>query len=214
VIDTGVGIPPEKLSAVFERFVQVNSSVNKKYAGSGLGLSITRKLLELMGETIQVESIEGKGTRFYFHLHLEIGKENSTPEVAIPTFDNRNLKILIADDSEDNVMLMQHYLSKMNFQVEIASDGKEAVEKFQNNKFDIVFMDIQMPIMDGYTATQTIRAYEAEHKLPRTPIMALTAYVLKEEEEKSLRAGCDMHLAKPIKKETILKIVANLKNNF
>ncbi len=87
-----------------------------------------------MGETIQVESIEGKGTRFYFQLHLEIGKENSTPDVAIPTFDNRVLKILIADDSEDNVMLMRHYLSKMNFQVEIASNEKEAVEKYKNNR--------------------------------------------------------------------------------
>jgi CheY-like chemotaxis protein len=118
------------------------------------------------------------------------------------------LRILLADDSADNRLLIQAYLKKYPFQIDIAENGEKAVAKFQSSSYDLVLMDMQMPVMDGYTATRKIRAWEQQQQVPPTPILALTAYALKEEIQKSLDAGCTAHLAKPIKKSVLLEALA------
>ncbi len=210
VSDTGIGISPEKLGLIFERFVQGDSSPNKKYAGSGLGLSISKHLLELMGETIHVESTLGKGSKFYFDLHLDVDNPEKAKPIPKPVYLENRVKILVVDDSEDNLMLMQLFLNQDNFDVHTASNGEEAVEKFKNEKFQIIFMDIQMPKMDGHSATRAIRLLEEQGNLEHTPIIALTAYVLKDDQEKSYAAGCDLHVSKPIAKRALFDLIAKL----
>jgi Response regulators consisting of a CheY-like receiver domain and a winged-helix DNA-binding domain len=120
---------------------------------------------------------------------------------------HRSLHILLVEDNEDNRTLIGFYLNKTNHQIDIAENGEIAVEKFKANRYDLVLMDIQMPVLDGYSATTQIRAYELQHHLKRTPVLALTAYALKEEMEKCLKVGCDAHLTKPIKKEKLLAAI-------
>lgn len=247
VHDTGIGIPKDKLAAVFERFTQGNSSITKRFGGSGLGLSISRHLVELMGSDIEVESIEGVSTTFSFTINLDpapvpdpeptvsvVAPETKTAAATVaaafvpqtvepvplpPAIEKKGaagdaIKVLAVDDSEDNLMLIRNYMRNTNYVVELASDGRDAVEKFRKGHFDIVLMDIQMPVMDGYTAARAIRDVEAENHLLPIPIVALTAYALKEEERKSIDAGCDYHLAKPISKKSLLEAVANLYAKF
>ncbi|MBI5748360.1 MAG: response regulator, partial [Nitrospinae bacterium] len=345
VRDTGIGIPPEKLNAVFERFTQVDSSTTRKYGGTGLGLTISKRLVEMMGGRIWVESKQGEGSIFYFTARFAVQSEDKkrlpSPEVDISgirilivddnatnrmilkemlsewdvlvteavdgeqglselirardagesyrlvlldcrmpgmdgfqmaeymkndptlagmavmmlTSDNRDgytkrakelgmakymtkpvkkaelraaisaaitekkviteketqvkpavieeilpLNILLVEDSRDNRLLIESYLKKTPHKIEIAENGEIAVEKFMSGKYDVVFMDMQMPVMDGYTSTKIIRKWEAEKGAEFTPIIALTAHALKEDEQKSLDAGCTSHLTKPIKK--------------
>ena len=119
----------------------------------------------------------------------------------------RSLQILLVEDNEDNRTLISFYLNKTEHQIDIAENGEIAVEKFKANRYDLVLMDIQMPVLDGYSATTQIRAYELQHHKARTPILALTAYALKEEMEKCLKVGCDAHLTKPIKKDKLLAVI-------
>jgi CheY-like chemotaxis protein len=124
--------------------------------------------------------------------------------------DQRALRILLAEDSEDNRLLIQSYLKKTPYQIDIAENGEIAVEKFISEKYDLVLMDMQMPVMDGYTATKAIRKWERENEVKATPIIALTAYALKEDKQKSLEAGCTAHLIKPIKKQTLIETIYSI----
>ncbi len=349
VKDTGIGIPPDKVNAVFEKFTQVDSSTTRKYGGTGLGLAISKRLVEMMGGRIWAESKLGEGSAFYFTAKLgvqpEQRKQGQVPAIDIKglkalvvddnatnrmilkemlldwgavvteaengmdglselkkgrdagapyrfllldcrmpvmdgfqvaehikndpslagitimmlTSDNRSgdtirarelgitgymikpikkselkeavfstlgerkdfaeeaavkpdfieaprsLTILLVDDSKDNRLLIESYLKKTQHKIDIAENGKIAVEKFISGKYDIVLMDMQMPVMDGYTATGIIRKYEAENGAKTAPIIALTAHALKEDEQKSLDAGCTAHLTKPIKKAKLLE---------
>jgi len=352
VRDTGIGIPPEKLNAVFERFTQVDSSTTRKYGGTGLGLTISKRLVEIMRGQIWVESKQGEGSTFYFTSRFAVQSEDKkrlpAPEVDISgirvlivddnatnrmilremlsewgvlvteavdgeqglselirardtgepyrlvlldcrmpgmdgfqmaeymkndptlasmavmmlTSDNRDghtkrakelgmakymlkpvkkaelraaisvaiaekkaitektpqlkpaaieeilpLNILLVEDSRDNRLLIEAYLKKTPHKIEIAENGEIALEKFMSGKYDIVFMDMQMPVMDGYTSTKIIRKWEAEKGSESTPIIALTAHALKEDEQKSLDAGCTSHLTKPIKKVKLMETI-------
>lgn len=351
VKDTGIGIPQGKKERVFEKFTQVDSSTTRKYGGTGLGLPISKRICELMGGTMWVESELGQGSTFCFtarfgiqtgqkkvihsdfdirglkvlvvddnatnrlilketlsawgalvteaesgaaalsaikqaeasgnlfklvlldcrmpgmdgfqvaehikndkHLagmmimmltsdnrenhvamvkkldiskylvkpikraelreaiNIILGETKASTEIApsvVPAVsaDLRSLSILLVDDSSDNRLLIQSYLKKTPYKIEIAENGEMAVEKFKAGRYDIVLMDVQMPIMDGYTATRTIREWEAESKAKATPIIALTAYALKEEERKSFDAGCTAHLTKPIKKPKLMETI-------
>ncbi len=238
VMDTGIGIPSDKIGAIFDNFTQADSSVTRRYGGTGLGLSISRRLVNLMGGRIWVESEPGRGSSFYFTALLDIAPEadmGSPPGAAtrpagvpgtgavagavVPSAaavagtgageeEAPSLRVLLAEDSEDNRLLIKTYLKQSPHCLEMAENGEIAVEKFQQGEYDLVLMDMNMPVMDGYTATRTIRQWEAREGKPATPIIALTAFALKEDEQKSIAAGCDAHLTKPIKKKTLLEALS------
>jgi CheY-like chemotaxis protein len=196
---------------VFERFTQADSSTTRRFGGSGLGLTISRRLVELMGGRIWVESEVGKGSVFAFAVPFEIAAPVNRPAAApvgtgpVPALPA--LRILLAEDSPDNCIITIAYLEDTPYQVEIAETGAIACEKFRAGHYDLVLMDRQMPVMDGLTATRTIRAWEQANDRPPTPIIALTASALKGDREKCLAAGCTAFLTKPIKQEVLLQAI-------
>jgi PAS domain S-box-containing protein len=194
VSDSGIGISSEKLDQVFERFTQADSSTTRRFGGSGLGLTISKRLVELMGGRIWVESEVGHGSVFAFAVPFEIWAAANRPAaVSIGTGPEpplRALRILLAEDSPDNRTITMAYLKDTPYRVEIAATGTIACKKFTERNYDLVLMDWQMPVMDGLTATRTIRAWEQANDRPPTPIIALTASALKGDREKCLAAGC------------------------
>ena len=215
VSDTGIGILENKLDVVFDAFTQADTSTTRKYGGTGLGLSISRRLVELMGGHIWVESEMGKGSTFYFTARFAVSTESGEPESKISgtimdttLLENlQPLDILLVEDSEDNIMLVKAFLKKTPFRIVVAINGKKAVEMFKENEFDLVLMDMQMPVMDGFTATKEIREWEMQNNKKHTAILALTANVLKQDEQKSLDVGCDGLITKPIKKSRLIKAI-------
>jgi PAS domain S-box-containing protein len=211
VSDTGIGIPDEKLSQVFERFTQADSSTTRRFGGSGLGLTISKRLVELMGGRIWAESRVGEGSVFAFAVPFEIWAAANRPTAAAVgtglEAPLQELCILLAEDSADNCTITLAYLEDTPYRVEIAETGAIACEKFKSGKYDLVLMDRQMPVMDGLTATRTIRAWEQANGQPPTPIIALTASALKGDREMCLTAGCTAFLTKPIKQEVLLQAI-------
>ena len=212
VTDTGIGIPADKIDIIFDSFSQADSSVTREYGGTGLGLAISKKLVELMGGNIWVESAVGQGSTFSFTARFEVqaepGRAIEPPEGFLFEIENlRPLHILLAEDSEDNQFLIQAYLKRTPYQLDVAENGAIALEKFKAGSYDVVLMDVQMPVMDGYTATREIRKWEGEKKIKETPIIAFTAHAMKKDMQKSREAGCNFHLTKPVKKGTLLKII-------
>ena len=211
ISDTGIGIAGEKLGAVFERFTQADSSTTRRYGGTGLGLTISKRLVELMGGCIRVESDVGKGSVFSFTVPLEIwvgptrraaAPVGTGPELPLPA-----LNILLVEDSADNRTITVAYLQDTPYRIEIAENGAIAYAKFTAGHYDLVLMDRQMPVMDGMTATRAIREWEqANHRAP-TPIIALTASALKGDQEKFMAAGCSAYLTKPLKQEVLLQAI-------
>lgn len=219
VNDTGMGIPSEKLETIFEDFTQADSSTTRAFGGTGLGLTISKKLVEIMGGKIWVESKLGEGSTFHFNLNVKIGtekgeaarrKDKGREELdTAPVHDSaKALSMLLVDDSEDNRMLVKTFLKKIPCNIDMAENGEIAVEKFMSKKYDILLMDMQMPVMDGYTATIKIRRWEKEKRRDETPIIAFTAHAFKEEIDKCLEAGCTDHIAKPVKKKVIIGIIS------
>jgi len=211
ISDTGIGIPDEKLGAVFERFTQADSSTTRRYGGSGLGLTISKRLVELMGGCIRVESGVGKGSVFSFAVPLEIWR-GATRLAAVtvgagPEPPLRALHILLVEDSTDNRTITMAYLRDTPYQIEIAENGAIAYTKFTAGRYDLVLMDRQMPVMDGLTATRAIREWERVNHRPPTPIIALTASALKGDQEKFVAAGCTAYLTKPIKQAVLLRAI-------
>lgn len=210
VSDTGIGIDKEKLSEVFERFNQGEDSTTRNYGGTGLGLSIVKNLIQLQNGDIEVVSELGKGTTFHFYIPYTIAKEqlNVIPKIDTDHFKDKTkapLKVLIVDDNAINQSLMKHILSQWNIDFDTKNNGLEAVEFLKNNDCDLVLMDIQMPQMDGYVATQTIRE---ELKL-NTPIIAMTAHALAGERERCMSRGMNEYISKPINEEELFKLITN-----
>ncbi|GEM_PF-1679015 len=212
--DTGIGISREKQAQLFSPFFQNEPQVTRQQGGAGLGLVISKNLVEIMGGTMELKSLAGRGSTF--RITLPHRPDLATRKELAPTADltwlnqykDRRFQILLVDDSEDNRVLMIQYLKKLPFDCDEATNGKEAVDKYKMHEYDLVFMDMQMPVMTGYKATELIRAYEAIQLRRHTPIIALTAAALKEDLERTLESGCDAYAVKPVKKSEILKIIA------
>jgi len=212
VSDTGPGIRLEDQDRVFSQFVQLDNQ-SEGQRGSGLGLTICRHLVELMGGEIGVVSREGSGSSFHFSLPLEavepVLTDTGAAEASPPAHlaGGELIRILLSEDTEDNRLLMEHYLRDEPVQLRIAVNGQEALDAIQQGEqFDLILMDINMPVMDGYTATRLIRAWQ-HAKGSSTPIVALSADAMREAVCASLEAGCVAHVAKPVDRETLLKTI-------
>ncbi|MFA6940795.1 MAG: response regulator [Clostridiaceae bacterium] len=203
VSDTGIGISVEDMGKLFKNFSQVDGSFTKKYGGTGLGLIISKKLLELMGSNILIDSIKGTGSTFYFTVKLEFVKSKilSSPISKEDFYNNKisniSRNILVAEDNEANQIVIKKMCNKMNHTIKVVNNGREAIEILDEENFDLVLMDIQMPIINGIEATEIIRKKEKESGR-HIPIVALTAYALKEDRDKFLSIGMDDYLSKPI----------------
>ncbi|ODN30093.1 histidine kinase N-terminal 7TM domain-containing protein [Fervidobacterium thailandense] len=203
VKDTGIGIPKDRLKIIFEPFEQSDVSITKKYGGTGLGLAISQQIVKLMGSNIQVESEEGKGSEFYFTLKLrkcskKIAEETEKPKI-------RRLykaKVLVVEDYDVNRLLIAEMLKKFGIVPDFALNGAEAVEKVKNTKYDLIFMDVMMPVMDGIEATKEIRKFDHD-----TPIVALTAHALKSIRDEIFAAGMNEYVVKPTKLEDFERIL-------
>ena len=219
ISDTGIGIPEGKVGLIFESFSQADSSTTRKYGGTGLGLAISKQLVELMGGRIWVESQVGVGSVFFFTAGLEVranAPETALPEAVKPARSMEELeslvgglRILLADDAEDNRYLIHSYLKRSHATVETAENGEEAVRLFRAGDYDVVLMDVEMPVMDGYRATDEIRRREKERGSPATPVLALTAHAFAEMTERGREAGFTALLTKPIRKIALLEALAN-----
>ena len=216
IVDTGIGIAPSKLESIFEPFTQADGSVTRSFGGTGLGLSITRSLVALMRGTISVKSEPGRGTTFELCLPLPPAEmpAEAVGAAARPLPSHSvaaaPLVVLLAEDNDVNVYLFMAMLADTGCRIEVAANGQSAVEHWRRAHYDVVFMDVQMPVLDGHAATREIRRLEAELGRPHTPIFALSAHAFASDARASLDAGCDAHLTKPIAKAELLAALAPL----
>lgn len=219
--DSGTGIPDDKLKSVFEPFMQADSTISRQFGGTGLGLFICKNLIKLMGGEISLKSGTGRGTAVTFTLPLLVaegfaGKEAEAAgdrQIAagkdVESRKSHRYSILVAEDDEVNRLIISRILEKAGHAVCLVTNGREALEKFESQTFDLVLMDIQMPLMDGYSATAAMRKLEQDKKR-KTPIVALTAHAMAGDREKSIAAGMNDHLTKPLQTETLLQLIEKL----
>ncbi len=213
VRDSGIGIAQPKQQEIFQAFTQADSGVARAYGGTGLGLTISHRLVSLMGGVLGVDSREGEGA--VFHLEIDLP---ATPKAPVtlwapsspePTTDLQpGLRLLLADDNPQNVQLVQAYLDGDGHQIDVVHDGAAAVERFRTQRYDVVLMDVQMPGMDGYRATAALRAIERERGDAPVPVVALTANAMPDDERRSLQAGCTAHLSKPFSRSQLRRLLA------
>jgi len=212
VSDTGVGIAEDRQAAVFAPFVQADASTTRRFGGTGLGLSISRRLVELMGGSIRLESTEGKGSTFSFEVPLEVSRAERPPfyqpQPAARTFD---MSVLVAEDEPVNQLVARRLLERLGCRVEMVANGQDAVQRVASGPYDIVFMDLHMPILDGFGAIEMIRAAEAGGAI-RTTIVALTASVDVASRERAAVSGVDDLITKPLRTGDLVRILERFSN--
>ncbi|WP_298013467.1 MHYT domain-containing protein [uncultured Castellaniella sp.] len=196
--DTGIGMSPDQIRAIFDPFTQADASISRRFGGTGLGTTIARQLVQSMGGRIEVQSAPGQGSTFHIWLPLPPGKAPAQESAAEAPAALPPLRVLIADDIDLNLELLQLTLQAQGHQVTPARDGREAVEKFMAGAFDVVLMDVHMPDTDGLQATRLIRQHERQHDLRPTPIVALTASVMAHDREQASLAGMNGFAVKPL----------------
>lgn len=209
VKDTGIGIHTNNQKAIWQPFEQASNTTNRIYGGTGLGLPIVKSILDVMKTKVKLQSIVGKGSSFHFNLKLKIADKEKVviiEEIQEYTFSGK--KVLLVDDNRINVMVGKQILEKSNLKVEVAYDGSMAVDKTKEQEFDIILMDIQMPIMDGYTATKEIRKFNST-----IPILALSANVFMEIKDEIEGCGMNGFIFKPFTPETLLNQIENFTRN-
>ncbi|TKC60977.1 PAS domain S-box protein [Pedobacter hiemivivus] len=208
VSDNGIGIPEDKLSYIFEAFTQAKTDISRKYGGTGLGLAITKKLLELYNSEIEVKSIEDEGTCFSFTLNfLKSSLLATGGELIAQAEAFTGKRILIVDDNEINLLIAKRILGKFGLNIDFAFNGEEAIHKVKDERYDLVFMDIKMPGMDGFEATRIIRS-QPDNYFKMVPIIALTASTLQNEYRKFKESGMNGHILKPFKPEEIRELLS------
>ncbi len=221
VSDTGIGIPEDQLDAIFASFTQADSSTARRFGGSGLGLTIVKRLVELMAGRVWAESRVGVGSTFHFTARLETAPTPAAPPsvpsappapaapdgvaVRAPAPAAAEVRILVVDDSVDNRFLLRAFLKRFACAIDDAENGAVACRKFSAGGYHVVLMDLQMPVMDGYEAMRAMRAEETRQGAPRTPIIALSAAALSEDAARARAAGCDLHVTKPISRFTLIE---------
>ncbi len=209
VKDTGIGIASHKMEAIFERFQQADEDTTRKYGGTGLGLSIVKQLVELQNGSIYVNSVLNEGTEFVFSIPYAIPKEITAPENQKIFLKNKleiadsHVRILVAEDNTMNQNLMRHLLTYWNLDFDIVNNGKEAIEALQQNDYKLILMDIQMPLLDGYTTTLKIRNELGMN----IPIVAMTAHAMAGEKEKCLSYGMNEYISKPIRENELFELI-------
>ncbi len=221
VVDSGIGIPPDSLGSIFDAFSQQDSSTTRKFGGAGLGLTISRRLVEALGGRLWVESEVGRGSTFHFsaqfgldpqHIVVDHGAASGTNS-ALPGGEvnvdgsERLLDVLLVEDNAINQKLTMKLLESCGHQVYVAENGQLALDALARQRFDVILMDMMMPVMDGIEATQRFRAGEAA---PRTPIIAMTANAMRGDRERCLEAGMDGYMSKPIKSVELRKLLQQL----
>jgi two-component system, sensor histidine kinase len=231
VRDTGIGIAPDRLDAIFQPFTQGDTSMTRRFGGTGLGLTISARLVALMGGWLSVRSTERVGSEFMLRLPAplasaadiadaatdaprpETGEVDPAPPVpddVSATTPADTLHVLVAEDNPINQRIVQQLLRKRKLSVTLADDGRQAVDAFQAGRFDLVLMDVQMPEMNGFEAVAAIRALEQAQGRPHTPIVAVTAHAMVGDREKCLEAGMDAYLSKPLRRQLLFELVDEL----
>jgi CheY-like chemotaxis protein len=215
IADTGVGVSSDKLASIFDAFTQADSSTTRQFGGTGLGLAISKELVHMMGGRIWAESTPGKGSTFHFTVRLTASSSAESAmktaamvggeEPPLPT-----INILMLEDSKYNAFVTETYLKSTPCRMTVAGNGQAGLDAFKQGGWDLVLMDIQMPVMDGFEATKAIREWERDNGLPPVPIVAMTAYALNEDAQRCLKAGADLHLPKPIKKSALFDTIRQL----
>jgi len=241
VSDTGIGRPPDRQKAIFEKFTQADGSTTRKFGGTGLGLSITNQLVGLMGGAVELESEVGKGSTFSFVLEFAEAEreveEKTTAQTVVDTDrvspleketpkgiskESGDFRVLVVEDNKVNQRLAALLLKKAGCEVDLADDGLKALEKLQDNLYDLIFMDVQMPNMDGHAATREIRKLENSAEKEKyqalvgrekgIPIVGLTAHARKEDEQRCYDAGMDRFLTKPIVRDKLISLLEEMKS--
>ena len=205
VIDTGIGIPKDKLASIFDEFVQADSSITRRYGGTGLGLAIAKKLVELHGGRIWVESEVGRGSAFHVELPVETA-ENEVSGAAVPSNggQDRPIHILVVEDNPVNQQVVAGLLGKRGYRASAVNNGLEALAALETATYDLIFMDVQMPELDGLETTRLIRQ---DKRWLTLPIIGLTAHAMDGDRKRCLAAGMNDYIAKPARLNTLLEIV-------
>ncbi|MEZ5401946.1 MAG: PAS domain S-box protein [Bryobacteraceae bacterium] len=212
VADTGCGVPDGKAETIFEAFQQVDGAIDRRFEGTGLGLAIARSLARMMGGDLWLSPKRGPGCLFVmtaFPRRCEAADLPSPASAAAKAASvPEGTRILLVEDNPENVFLVEAFLNGLSVALDFASDGAEGLRKRKANPYDLILMDIQMPVMDGYTATREIRAWEGAQGVQPIPIIALTAHALSHAVAESREAGCDDHVSKPVDRETLVAAIA------